>query len=386
MATVEMRGLTKMFGDVCAVCDLDLTVHDKEFLTLLGPSGCGKSTTLNMIAGLEKPTRGELLLDGRLINRVPPARRDVAMVFQNYALYPHMNVRDNLGFALRIRNVPASEIDVKVREAARMLSIEDLLHRKPRELSGGQRQRVALGRALVRNPKVFLLDEPLSNLDAILRVQMRAELKMLFNRLQATVIYVTHDQAEAMTMSDRIAILNKGVVQQVDTPLQIYHAPRNQFVATFVGSPPINLVPCELVREVDRILARTPDFTVDLSSLGGQHNISTGTALSPPKGSMHRLAAVLGQKLRLGMRPEEIHPTSAEGEGAIRCRLEVVEQLGAATIFYLNTGSIFLTMEVPGSLAAQPGSQMAVRVAVDKVYLFRQDGETVLAPGWRSQA
>ncbi|MEO7118857.1 MAG: sn-glycerol-3-phosphate ABC transporter ATP-binding protein UgpC, partial [Candidatus Limnocylindrales bacterium] len=247
MASVTFDRIWKRYGDVVAVQDLNLEIADGEFLVLVGPSGCGKTTSLRMIAGLESVTEGEVRIGDRVVNDLQPRDRDVAMVFQSYALYPHMTVRDNLAFGLKLRHVAKAEIDRRVAEAARMTELTNLLARKPKELSGGQRQRVALGRAIVREPAVFLMDEPLSNLDAKLRVQTRAEIALLHQRLKTTVVYVTHDQVEAMTMGDRIAVMNKGVIQQLGTPQQLYENPRNVFVAGFVGSPPMNLLPAPVV-------------------------------------------------------------------------------------------------------------------------------------------
>jgi multiple sugar transport system ATP-binding protein len=304
MATVELRNLNKRFRNVLAVHDLNLTIHDKEFLSLLGPSGCGKTTTLNMIAGLEKPTSGQILIDGRPVTHVPAAKRNIAMVFQNYALYPHMTVYNNLAFALKIRKTDRKSMDARIREAAQALGIDELLDRFPRQLSGGQRQRVALGRAIVRDPQVFLLDEPLSNLDAVLRVQTRAELKLLFNRLQTTAIYVTHDQAEAMTMSDRIAIFRNGELQQVDSPLNIYYSPANHFVAGFVGNPPMNFLNATV----------TPD-----------RKLSTfETLIDVPAGFDPR--AHVGKEVIVGVRPEEVRLT---GTGGLSGAVKVIEHFGS---------------------------------------------------------
>lgn len=363
MATVCMVNLTKYFGRVGAVKDLNLVAEDKRFLTLLGPSGCGKSTTLNMIAGLEAPTDGEIYLDDVLINKVPPAYRNVAMVFQTYALYPHMNVWNNLAFALKIHKEPKGVIEKKVREAATMLGIADLLDRRPRELSGGQRQRVALGRAIVREPKVFLLDEPLSNLDAALRLQMRAELKLLFERLQATVIYVTHDQAEAMTMSDKVAILKDGALQQVGSPLEIYYKPVNKFVAGFVGSPSMNLLDCTLRAEGEAIFIRTADFELSLHELT----------------SVSRLKSHFGKELVLGIRPEDLHLDANENSSTIRGRAAVVEHLGSDTIILLDTGSQMLTLVAPGSATVRSGENLPVRVDMDAIYLFEKDSEKAIS-------
>src|SRR3954447_14973471 len=249
MAQVSLRKVVKMYGDVEAVRGIDLDIADKEFVVLVGPSGCGKSTTLRMIAGLEEISAGEIAVDGEVVNDVPPKDRDMAMVFQNYALYPHMTVYENMSFGLRLKHYPKDEIARRVQEAARILDITELLERKPRQLSGGQRQRVAMGRAIVRDPRVLLMDEPLSNLDAKLRVQMRSEIARIQRELKTTTIYVTHDQVEAMTMGDRVAVMRKGVLQQVDEPHRIYDAPANLFVATFVGSPPMNLLHARLERD-----------------------------------------------------------------------------------------------------------------------------------------
>jgi len=369
MATIELRNLSKFFGNVCAVRDVNLRIEDEEFLTLLGPSGCGKSTTLNMIAGLEKPTQGEIMIDGQIVNHIPPAKRNVAMVFQTYALYPHMSVRDNMGFALQIRKEPKEEIETKVQEAAKILGLEKLLDRRPRQLSGGQRQRVALGRAIVRNPKVFLLDDPLSNLDAALRVQMRAELKMIFNRVRATAIYVTHDQVEAMTMSNRIAIYNAGIIQQVDTPLNIYFRPVNQFVATFVGSPPINMITGKLEQEGDRLIFRTQDYTLPVVSSGAAADLSKN----------------INGDIVLGIRPEEVTLAAGDQPGAVPTKVEVIEQMGSSTILYLNPGHHLITAQIRGGLEAQVGDQLNVIIPPDRVYLFdARTEQTVLFPGIKS--
>jgi multiple sugar transport system ATP-binding protein len=347
---------------VCAVRDVNLRIEDEEFLTLLGPSGCGKTTTLNMIAGLEKPTQGEIYIDDELVNQVPASRRDVAMVFQNYALYPHMTVRENMAFALKIRKIPNEQIEAKIQEASKILEIQHLLDRRPRQLSGGQRQRVAVGRAIVRNPKVFLLDEPLSNLDATLRVQMRAELKLIFNRLKATAIYVTHDQAEAMTMSDRIAIFNAGVIQQVDSPLNIYYRPINRFVAGFVGSPAINQIGGELKTSDDQFVVRTPDFQV------GVHSMRQDTDLN----------SFVNRPVILGIRPENVSLAIGEAPPTAIGKLEVIEQMGSSTILYLNTGNRLIVMEASGSLQAHVGDQLPLLFPAEHIYLFDQESDKTL--------
>src|SRR5215469_7997114 len=260
MADVALRDVVKRFDNVEAVRQISLDIPDKEFVVLVGPSGCGKSTTLRMIAGLEEATAGDILIDGEKVNDVPPKDRDIAMVFQNYALYPHMTVFENMSFGLRLRRFPKAEIRQRVEQAARILDITDLLDRRPKQLSGGQRQRVAMGRAIVRNPKVFLFDEPLSNLDAKLRVQMRTEIKRVHQKVKTTTIYVTHDQVEAMTLADRVVIMNAGRIDQIGTPHEVYHTPKTQFVAGFIGSPTMNMLPCRLVENGDGLTVRLSDW------------------------------------------------------------------------------------------------------------------------------
>src|SRR5581483_608259 len=259
MAQVTLRKVIKKYDEVEAVSAIDLDIADKEFVVLVGPSGCGKSTTLRMIAGLEDITGGEIAVDGEVVNDVPPKDRDMAMVFQNYALYPHMTVYQNMSFGLRLKNYPKPEIEQRVQEAARILDIKDLLQRKPRQLSGGQRQRVAMGRAIVRNPKVFLFDEPLSNLDAKLRVQMRTEIKRVHQKVSTTAVYVTHDQVEAVTLADRVVVMNKGRIEQIGAPNEVYHSPKTRFVAGFIGSPAMNFLPCQLVANGSGLTVRLSD-------------------------------------------------------------------------------------------------------------------------------
>lgn len=361
MAQIQYQNISKRFGSVVALEPLNLTVGDKEFVTLVGPSGCGKSTTLNITAGLEDPSSGELYIDGRLVNAVPPGDRDIAMVFQSYALYPHKTVRDNIGFGLKVRKMPKPEIEKRVQEAATLLGIADLLDRKPRELSGGQRQRVALGRAITRNPKVFLLDEPLSNLDAKLRVQMRAELKLLFERIEGTVLYVTHDQAEAMTMSDRVVVMNKGVVQQVGTPLEVYNLPSNDFVAGFLGSPAMNFVPCQVQQTGDDAIVMADGVRWVLPLGGGT------TADRVSKNRMH-----LQGKLILGIRPEDLSlvVTAPDTTAALPCRITLVEHLGATNIFIAQAGAQQLTVSTPADFYVPPGSNAAILVNPAKVHFF----------------
>lgn len=363
MANIRIVGVSKRFGNVVAVRDIHLSVDDRSFVTLLGPSGCGKSTLLNMIAGLEDPSNGEIYIDDLLINKVPPSFRNVAMVFQSYALYPHMSLRDNLSFALKIRGVAKQDIESKVERVSWMLGIHELLDRKPKELSGGQRQRVALGRAIVRDPKVFLLDEPLSNLDAALRLQMRAELKLLFDTLKATVIYVTHDQAEAMTMSDKIAVLKDGELQQVGTPLEIYFKPVNRFVAGFVGSPTMNLSPCRVAVDGPRFHLRTTDFELTL----------------PASPTSRSWAPFAGRELIMGIRPEHLALAPDAGEGDVRGTCMVVERLGSDTQLLVKTGANVYTLDLPGSATVRTGQNLRIRFDLDALYLFDAESERALS-------
>ena len=353
MAGVSLSGVSKRFGPVVAVDGLDLEVRDHEFMSFLGPSGCGKTTTLNMIAGLEAPSAGTIRIGDSDVTSVPAMRRDIAMVFQSYALYPHMTVDRNLGFALKVRGLDAAEIAARVRQVAEMLSLTGLLDRYPRQLSGGQRQRVALGRAIVRAPKVFLLDEPLSNLDAVLRVQTRAELKRLFQQLGTTTIYVTHDQAEAMTMSDRIAVFRAGQLQQVGTPLQIYRAPANRFVASFVGSPPMNFVSARVMGE-GRIAA-------------------LGTVWQAPQG----FPAQESRPLLLGLRPEDIRLG-----GAVPATIEIVEHLGSAVILHLSVSGTAIVLQSVEAEGLKTGDSIAIDLDPDLFYLFDPATDAAVAtPG-----
>ncbi len=347
MASVVFEHVTKRFGRVEAVRDLNLEIPDGEFMTLVGPSGCGKSTTLNMLAGLEEVSSGEILIDGEPVSGLPPGDRDIAMVFQSYALYPHMSVRDNLAFALKVRHESRKVVAEKVERAAALLAIAELLDRKPRQLSGGQRQRVALGRALVREPRLFLLDEPLSNLDAKLRVQMRAELKLLFERLATTVVYVTHDQAEAMTLSDRVAIFEKGIIQQVGTPLELYDRPANTFVAGFLGSPPMNFLDGEMV---------------DGSIVG------EGFAYPIPQGlpDLDR-----NRRVVVGIRPEDIE---IDGErGGARTAVTLVEPMGSTTIVYAHMAGKLVAAETDKATPLTTGSEVTFGIAPDRLHLFDPD-------------
>ncbi|MBC7332949.1 MAG: sn-glycerol-3-phosphate ABC transporter ATP-binding protein UgpC [Actinobacteria bacterium] len=361
MARVVLKNLTKKFEDVIAVNNINATVEDREFVVLVGPSGCGKTTTLRMIAGLEEVTEGEIYIGDRLVNDVPPKDRDIAMVFQNYALYPHMNVYDNMAFGLRLRKTPRDEIERRVREAARILAIEELLHRKPKQLSGGQRQRVALGRAIVRNPKVFLMDEPLSNLDAKLRVQMRAELAKLHSRLQATIIYVTHDQTEAMTMADRIVILKDGVIQQIGTPQEVYDHPNNMFVAGFIGSPAMNFVDV-VVTEDMKLTCK--NFTLDtpdiLRKVIKENNL-------------------IGKEVVLGIRPEDLEDSafvSGAREGnTITANVEVTEPMGAEVYVYIGLDGMLMNARVTPKTKAKDGEPITLWVDLERMHLFDKETE-----------
>ena len=353
MAEITFDRVSKRFGNATVVRDLSLTVADKELLTLVGPSGCGKSTTLNMLAGLEDPSAGSIRIDGRVVNAVPSGARDIAMVFQSYALYPHMTVRQNIGFGLEVRGMPRADIARRVDEAARLLEIGHLLDRRPRELSGGQRQRVALGRALTRNPKAFLLDEPLSNLDAQLRTQMRAELKLLFRRVEGTVVYVTHDQAEAMTLSDRLAVMSEGQIQQIGAPLEVYNAPANTFVARFLGSPAINLIPGTLQRHGDLMTLVGEGLTLPLS----------------PR--LSALAAQTGsEQITLGIRPEDLTMSTMPREGAAAARIAVVEPMGSLNVVYASAGSIRVVATTPPEFAPEPGAEVWIVPDPAKTHLF----------------
>ncbi|MCR4425329.1 MAG: sn-glycerol-3-phosphate ABC transporter ATP-binding protein UgpC [Firmicutes bacterium] len=357
MAGVRLERVTKKFGNVIAVNEATLDIQDKEFLVLVGPSGCGKSTTLRMVAGLEEITDGNIYIGDTLVNDIPPKDRDIAMVFQNYALYPHMDVYNNMAFGLKLRRFPRAEIDRRVKEAAKILGIENLLDRKPKALSGGQRQRVALGRAIVREPKVFLMDEPLSNLDAKLRVQMRAELSKLHNRLQTTVIYVTHDQTEAMTMGDRIVVMKDGFIQQVGAPLEIYEKPDNVFVAGFIGSPAMNFIPAVVRQEGDQFILDCESFTMPV-----------------PGGRFGDIAKYRDERVILGIRPEDIADrefvVNPPEDRVINCQVDVTEPMGSEVYLYLSTGPHSMVGRVNARTRARDGEQHAVVINMDKAHLF----------------
>jgi len=355
MAEVTLRKVTKRFGKVIAVNRISLDVSDGEFMVLLGPSGCGKTTTLRLIAGLEYPDEGEIYIGKELVNELPPKDRDIAMVFQSYALYPHMKVYDNIAFPLKLRKLPKKEIDRRVKEVAKLLQIADLLDRRPAQLSGGQQQRVALARAIIREPKVFLMDEPLSNLDAKLRVYMRAELKRLQKELKVTTIYVTHDQVEAMTMADRIAVMNEGEIQQVGTPSEIYSKPQNLFVAGFIGSPPMNFIEGSLVFEKDEVF-------IDIGV----------TKIKVPEILSKRIKeSVSENEVILGIRPEDITINKVPTEGQINIRSEVyvIEPLGSETIVDFKIGDKILKAKTIQE-AVNPGDKIYVTFSFDKLYVF----------------
>jgi multiple sugar transport system ATP-binding protein len=358
MATVTFEHVTKKYGEVLAVNDLNLEINDGEFMVLVGPSGCGKTTSLRMIAGLEEITGGTLRIGDRIVNDVAPKDRDIAMVFQSYALYPHMTVRDNLAFGLKLRKVPKPEIERRVKEAADTIQLSNLLDRKPKELSGGQRQRVALGRAIVREPAVFLMDEPLSNLDAKLRVQTRAEIARLHQRLGTTMVYVTHDQVEAMTMGTRIAVMSDGLLQQVGTPQQLYDNPDNKFVAGFIGSPSMN-------------------FATVTASGSGDAAVLTGSGMSIPLPPRLRAAAdsVHGKTLVAGFRPEHLDIGDASANMAsFQAKADVVEYLGNDELLHLSLGGMDLVAIVSSGHVVKPGDVLSLRLPLDKLHLF--DSET----------
>jgi len=365
MANVVLENVEKRFpgNPKPAVKDFNLKVNDKEFVVLVGPSGCGKSTTLRMIAGLEEVTAGKIFIDDRLVNDVPPKDRDIAMVFQNYALYPHMSVYDNIAFGLKIRKYPKDEIERRVEEAAAILGIKELLNRKPKQLSGGQRQRVAVGRAIVRKPKVFLFDEPLSNLDAKVRVQTRTEIIKLHNRLQATMIYVTHDQVEAMTMGDRIVVMKDGIIQQIGEPVNIYEQPINKFVAGFIGTPPMNFINGVIEKKPGGVFFNEGTFTVKI-----------------PNSMLEKINPYINKEVILGIRPESIKSEmiSAIPEWKVSTSIDVVERVGAEAYVYLTTGkstfvAIFNTHE-----RLSISEKVEVVFNMEKAHFFDKDTEKTI--------
>jgi multiple sugar transport system ATP-binding protein len=355
MAQVLLKDLNKKYDEVHAVKDVNLHIRDKEFMVLVGPSGCGKSTTLRMVAGLEEITGGEIVIGDRVVNDLPPKDRDIAMVFQNYALYPHMSVYDNMAFGLKMRKFPKPEIAKRVQDAAEILGIQELLKRKPRQLSGGQRQRVAVGRAIVRHPQVFLFDEPLSNLDAKLRVQMRVELKKLHDRLETTAIYVTHDQVEAMTLGDRVVVMKDGWIQQVGEPLELYGKPANRFVAGFIGSPAMNFADVTINETAGALVAEATGFRIHVPP--GQH-----PTLKPYK----------GQRVTLGIRPEDIHVAGGADspQHTFDAVVDVVEPLGSEILLDVKAGTNTLVARVEPTVRAKVHEHVKLAMNPERLHFF----------------
>ncbi|TWB04727.1 ABC transporter ATP-binding protein [Bradyrhizobium stylosanthis] len=366
MADVALRKVVKRYDDVEAVRGIDLDIADHEFIVLVGPSGCGKSTTLRMIAGLEDISDGDIMIGGDVVNDVPPKDRDIAMVFQNYALYPHMTVAENMSFGLRLKHYPKAEIKARVTEAARLLDITDLIDRKPKQLSGGQRQRVAMGRAIVRNPKVFLFDEPLSNLDAKLRVQMRIEIKKVHQKVRTTTVYVTHDQVEAMTLADRVVVMNKGKIEQIGTPNELYHKPATRFVAGFIGSPAMNFLPCRL------------------EDVGGalQLRLTDRIAFALPAARAARYNALpRTDKLLLGIRPEhltEAHAHLGPGVETFDTVLDVTEPMGMETLVYFGLDGTPVCGRVDPNAGAKDGAPMRLAMDLNNMHLLNEETGAVL--------
>lgn len=367
MADIVLKNVYKSYGDIQIVKDFNLEIPDKEFCILVGPSGCGKTTTLRMVAGLEEITAGDIFIDGLRVNDTPPKDRDIAMVFQNYALYPHMTVFDNMGFALKLKGYDKKEIEKRVKEAADILGIGHLLDRKPKQLSGGQRQRVAVGRAIVRKPKVFLFDEPLSNLDAKLRVQMRAELKKLHERLQSTMIYVTHDQTEAMTMGDRICVMKDGIIQQVAGPLELYDNPANRFVAGFIGSPPMNFFDVDVTLSGEDVILREGSFDIKV-----------------PAFMKERVQKYNNQKIVMGVRPEDIYDKlfanlTHKEVSSFSATVEIVEPLGSEIYLHFTTGKNIMVAKVDANNKAKSNQVIEVIFDLKKIHLFEAEtGATII--------
>jgi multiple sugar transport system ATP-binding protein len=358
MAQVTLRKVVKKYDEVLAVRGVDLDIADKEFIVLVGPSGCGKSTTLRMIAGLEEISGGDIAIGGDVVNDVPPKDRDIAMVFQNYALYPHMNVYENMSFGLKLKRRPKDEIDRRVKQAAQILDITELLDRKPKQLSGGQRQRVAMGRAIVRDPKVFLFDEPLSNLDAKLRVQMRTEIRKVHQKVRTTTVYVTHDQVEAMTLADRVVVMNAGLIEQVGSPNDLYHSPITKFVAGFIGSPAMNFIPCQVEQ-----------------AAGALRVSLNGTLSFPvPADRTSRYTSYVGKpNLVLGLRPEHImetRPHSEPNQHDFEQKIDVVEPMGMETLVYFTINRIEVCGRVNPNAGATEGGTMKLRADLNNMHLI----------------
>jgi multiple sugar transport system ATP-binding protein len=366
MAHVSIRKIVKMYdGDVQAVKGIDLEIEDHEFVVLVGPSGCGKSTTLRMIAGLEEITAGEIAIGGEVVNDIPPRDRDIAMVFQNYALYPHMSVFDNMAFGLKLRKFPKDEIKRRVDEAARILDIAPLLDRKPKALSGGQRQRVAMGRAIVRNPKVFLFDEPLSNLDAKLRVQMRTEIKQVHQKVNTTTVYVTHDQIEAMTLADRVVVMNQGVIEQVGPPQELYHNPATRFVAGFIGSPAMNFLPCRLTADGDGLNVR----------------IGNGIVLPVPAARRERYAPYKDKPMIFGLRPEhltEVHDSPKPGSAQLSALVDVVEPMGMETMVHMHIEGEPVCARIDPLARVAPNEMMPLLADMSNMHLLDPESGRVV--------
>ena len=367
MAGLTLKGIYKKYpGGVVAVSDVNLEIRDKEFIVLVGPSGCGKSTTLRMIAGLEEISEGELYIGDRLVNDIAPKDRDIAMVFQNYALYPHMTVFDNMAFGLKLRKVPKDEIERKVNEAAKILDLTHLLDRKPKAMSGGQRQRVALGRCIVRSPKVFLLDEPLSNLDAKLRAQMRTEIAKIHKKLGTTFIYVTHDQTEAMTMGTRIVVMKDGFIQQVDTPQNLYDKPCNEFVAGFIGSPQMNFIDATVSKGAKGVALKFDKYEIPV-----------------PAEKANALEGYIGKDVVLGIRPEHVHDEpefleKVDADTVITANVDVTELMGAEIYLYLNINGTPVTARVDPASKAKPGDNIKVAFDLRKIHVFDKETEQTI--------
>jgi multiple sugar transport system ATP-binding protein len=366
MAQVALRKVVKNFDKTPAVRGIDLDISDREFVVLVGPSGCGKTTTLRMVAGLEEATSGEIFIGDQLVNDVPPKDRDIAMVFQNYALYPHMTVFENMAFGLRLRRMPKPEIKSRVDDAARILDIADLLQRQPKQLSGGQRQRVAMGRAIVRHPKVFLFDEPLSNLDAKLRVQMRTEIKKVHQKVTTTTVYVTHDQVEAMTLADRVVVMNGGQIEQIGSPYQVYHTPKTRFVAGFIGSPAMNFLPCQLAANGSALTVR----------------LSETLSLPVPAERTDRYRAHVGREMLFGIRPEDLIEKRSEGlppgSAEFQVLLDVVEPMGMETMVYFVVDGIEVCGRVNPTAAGNAGEKMPIVADLNHMHLIDPRTDLVL--------
>jgi multiple sugar transport system ATP-binding protein len=363
MGQVVLKGINKFYDGVHAVKDVNLQIHDKEFVVLVGPSGCGKTTTLRMIAGLEAISSGDISIDGNVVNELAPMDRNIAMVFQNYALYPHMSVYDNMAFGLKMRQFGRGEIEKRVREAADILGISEMLKRKPRQLSGGQRQRVAVGRAIVRHPRVFLFDEPLSNLDAKLRVQMRVELKKLHQRLGTTAIYVTHDQVEAMTLGDRVVVMKDGVVQQVGEPLELYNNPANKFVAGFIGSPSMNFASVTVTEANGSLIAE-----------------NAGLCISLPDETARRLRGHIGREILLGMRPEDLSVAGAADSDhcCFDAVIEVVEQLGSEILLDMKVGGDVMVASVEPGVRVKVRDKLRIAMRPSRLHVFDAKTEAAI--------